>query len=368
MKDYYQTLGISTEATDAEIKSAYRKLAMQYHPDRNPGDSAAEEKFKGINEAYSCLSDSAKRTHYDRFGTAGPGEGFGGFGGGFGGFSTDFSGVFDNIFGDIFGAFAGRSAARGARGSDLRYDLDVDLFEAAAGVERVIDVMRWEDCSACGGTGSKSKKTSACTDCGGKGQIRYQQGFFSVSRTCTRCGGAGTIITDPCRDCSGRGKKRTPRKVSVKIPPGVDTGTRLKMSGEGEFGEHGGPSGDLYIVIGVSEHEFFKRRGADLYCEVPLSFPQAALGAEIEVPTLNGFRKLKVPSGTQPGTAFALRGKGVPRLGARGKGDQIVMVNVVVPKNLNRKQKELIEEFERLSGEDTSGDFKARIKNIFAGS
>jgi len=368
MKDYYQTLGVSRDATEAEIKSAYRKLAMRYHPDRNPGDKAAEEEFKKINEAYSCLSNGQKRANYDRFGTAEPGAGMGGFGAGFGGFSADFTDVFDNIFGDFFGGFPGRRGPRRTRGSDLRYDLDIDLFEAASGVEKVISVMKWVNCTSCGGSGSRSGKPVTCPDCGGKGHLRYQQGFFSVSRTCSKCGGEGKVVADPCEDCGGQGKKRIPKKVSVKIPAGVDTGTRLKMSGEGEPGEHGGPPGDLYIVIGVKEHEFFRREGSDIFCEVPLTFPQAALGTEIEVPGLDGTHRLKIPAGTQPGTAFTLKGKGVQRLGARGRGDQVVIVSVSVPKNLTRRQRELIEEFEKLSGEDAHEDFKTRLKNIFAGS
>jgi molecular chaperone DnaJ len=369
-RDYYDTLGVSKEAGEVEIKSAYRKLAMQYHPDRNPGDKACEDKFKEINEAYSCLSDANKRAHYDRFGTTEPGMGGfgGGFGAGFGGFSADFTDVFDNIFGDFFGGFGGRRRDARTRGSDLRFDLGIDLFEAATGVEQVIDVMRWENCTSCDGTGSKSKNRTTCSDCNGRGQVRYQQGFFSISRTCSKCNGSGAVVADPCGDCYGEGKKQNPRKVSVKIPPGVDTGTRLKMTGEGEPGEHGGPPGDLYIMIGVKRHEFFRREGDNIYCEVPLTFPQASMGAEIEVPGLSGDHKLKIPAGTQPGMAFSLRGKGMPRLGSRGKGDQIVVVNVAVPKNLSRKQKELIEEFEKISKENPHEDFKTRLKNIFAGS
>ncbi len=369
-RDFYETLGVSRDATDADLKSAYRKLAMQYHPDRNPGDKACEDKFKQINEAYSCLSDANKRAHYDRFGTAEPGMGGfgGGFGAGFGGFSADFTDVFDNIFGDFFGAFGGRRGARRTKGSDLRYDLGIDIFEAAHGAEKVIDIMRWENCTSCDGTGSKSKNRTTCPDCKGRGQVRYQQGFFSVSKTCSSCHGTGTVVSDPCSDCRGAGKKRSPRKVSVKIPPGVDTGTRLKMTGEGEPGEHGGPPGDLYIGIGVKRHEFFRREGDDLYCEVPLTFPQAALGAEVEVPGLNGNHRLKIPAGTQPGTAFSLKGKGMPKLGSRGNGNQVVIVNVAVPKNLNRQQKEIIEEFEKISKENVHEDFKTRLKNIFAGS
>ncbi len=368
MKDYYGTLGVAREASEAEIKSAYRKLAMQYHPDRNPGDKAAEDRFKEINEAYSCLSNAQKRASYDRFGTAEPGAGMGGFGAGFGGFSADFTDVFDNIFGDFFGTFSGRRGPRRTRGSDLRYDLDIDIFEAATGTEKVIGVAKLEKCAPCAGTGSKSRRLDPCPDCRGKGHVRYQQGFFSVSRTCSKCGGSGKIVADPCGECSGQGKRRNTKKVSVKIPAGVDTGTRLKMTGEGETGEFGGPPGDLYIVMSVKEHEFFKREGFDILCEVPLTFPQAALGTEIEVPGLDGVHKLKIPSGTQPGTAFTIRGKGIARLGRGGKGDQIVVVNVVVPKNISSKQKELIQEFERLSRQDAHEDFKTKLKNIFSGS
>ncbi len=369
MKDYYKTLGVSRDATEAEIKSAYRRLAMECHPDRNPDDKTAEDRFKEINEAYSCLGHSEKRANYDRFGTAEPGgPGMGGFGAGFGGFSADFTDVFDSIFGDFFGGFGARRGPRRMKGSDLRYDLDIDLFESAAGVEKVIDVMKWESCTSCGGSGSKSGRRQTCSNCGGKGQTRYQQGFFMVSKTCSKCQGTGTVVADPCPTCSGQGKTRNPKKVSVKIPPGVDTGTRLKMTGEGEPGDHGGPPGDLYIVIGVEPHEFFRREGPDLFCEVPLTLAQAALGTEIEVPGLDGMHKLKIPSGTQPGTAFTLKGKGMPRLGARGKGDQIVVAHVAVPKHLSRKQKELLEEFDKLSGEDAHEDFKSKLKNIFAGS
>ncbi len=366
MKDYYDTLGVSRDATEADLKSAYRKLAMQYHPDRNPGDKEAEERFKKINEAYSCLSDSQKRAHYDRFGTAEPGGDFGGgFGGGFGG---DFSSVFDDLFGDLFGTFGARAARRKMRGSDLRYDLDISLFEAASGADRVLEILRWQSCPECDGTGSRSGNPSACPDCNGRGQVRFTQGFFSVSKSCPRCRGEGRVITDPCRKCGGKGMNREPRKVSVRIPPGVDTGTRLKMSGEGEPGVNGGPPGDLYIVIDVDEHEFFKRDGSDLYCQVPITFPQAALGAEIEVPTLYGPHKLKIPAGTQPGTAFHIRGKGMPRLGRRDRGDQVVVVNVSVPKRLNKRQKEIIEEFASIgTKDDEHEDFKSRVKNFFTG-
>jgi len=367
MADYYELLGVERGASDVEIKKAYRKLAMQHHPDKNLGDKAAEEKFKEINEAYSVLSDPQKRANYDRFGTA---EGMGGAGfdpfGSFRG-GGGFGDVFEDVFGDIFGSFTGRRSARGRRGSDLRFNLDLTLEEAAFGVEKVIDIHKWVNCSVCDGTGSKSKKTTTCPDCKGQGQVRYQQGFFSVSRTCSRCGGTGKYVNDPCTTCRGEGKVREPRKINIKVPGGVDTGSRLKMGGEGDPGEAGGPPGDLYIVLDIKQHEFFHREGADLYCEVPVSIAQVVLGSEIEVPTLNGNETLKVPSGTQPGTSFRLKGKGVPRLSSHGRGDQYVLVKVVVPKNISKRQKDIIEEFDRLSQEEGGSGLKQKLKDMFAG-
>lgn len=366
MKDYYKTLGVERTATAEEIKKAFRKLAMECHPDRHPGKDC-EERFKEVNEAYSCLSDPQKRANYDRFGTAegmGAGAGFGGFGAGAG-----FGDIFEDIFGDFFGTFTGRRGPRATRGRDLRYDLDITLEESAFGTEKVIDVLRWEDCSPCAGTGSKSRHPGICPECKGTGQLRFQQGFFSVSRTCSRCGGEGKHIEDPCAQCHGQGKVRVPRKVSVKIPAGVDAASRLKMSREGEPGQHGGPPGDLYIIIDVKEHPFFKRDGTDIYCEVPISFPQAALGTEVEVPTLDGSHHvLKIPAGTQSGTTFHIKGKGVQRLGGRAKGDQIVAVNIEVPKNINQRQRELLEEFAALSGEEHPRSLKDRLKDIFTGT
>jgi len=363
-EDYYSILGVERGADADALKKAFRQLAMKYHPDRNQGDKASEEKFKKIAEAYSVLSDPQKRQNYDRFGTA---DGFTG-GAGFDPFGRGgFSDVFEDMFGDIFGSFGGRrSQQRASRGYDLRYDLDITLEEAFGGIEREIEIASWENCKECSGTGSASGAPSKCPDCGGTGQIRMQQGFFSIARTCSRCGGTGTHVTDPCGKCSGNGKKEMPRRISVKIPAGVDNGTRLKMSGEGEPGERGGPPGDLYIVVGVKEHGFFERQGLDIYCRVPITFPQAALGDQIEVPTLSGNATVKVPAGTQPETAFRLKGKGMPALGSRGKGDQIVVVSLIVPRKLTAKQKELIEEFSRLGGSDDEG-FRERIKNLFAG-
>ena len=358
--DYYATLEVERTATGAEIKSAYRKLAMKCHPDRNPGDKASEDRFKEVNEAYSCLSDSAKRAYYDRFGTAGPGPGPGG------GPAGDFGDVFGDIFENFFGGTFGGAGSARARGHDLRYDLEITLGEAAAGCEQVLDIMRWQNCEPCDGTGSKSKSPTTCKTCGGKGQVRFQQGFFSIAKTCPKCEGEGRVVTDPCETCSGSGRNRNTGKVSVKLPPGVDTGSRLKMTGDGEPGLRGGPPGDLYIIIHVEEHEFLQRDGSDLYCEVPLSFADAALGTEFMVPTLDGEQKLKIPSGTQPGQAFTLRGKGITRLGSRFKGDQIVVVRVVVPKKLGRKQKELLKEFSSLGKDDVLDSFKEKIKGLFS--
>lgn len=366
MKDYYGILGVGRTAAEDEIKKAYRRLALKYHPDRNNGEGA-EDRFKEINEAYSCLINPQKRANYDRFGTA---EGMGGgfdFGGGYGG--GGFGDIFEDIFGDFFGAFTARGASRRAKGSDLRYDLDITLEESAFGTEKVIDVNRWEDCPKCDGTGSRSKRPITCPDCRGRGQVRFQQGFFSVTKTCGKCHGEGKYINDPCEGCSGRGKIKTPREISVKVPAGVDNGSRLKISGEGEPGVNGGPPGDLFIMIGVEEHDVFKRKGSDLYCEVPLSFPQAVLGAEVEIPLLGGSAHiLKIPPGTKTGATFVLKGKGVHRLGSRSRGDQIAVANIVVPKNVTQRQRELLEEFALLSGDEHHKSFKEKLKDIFAGT
>ena len=360
-RDYYETLGVGRDASVEELKRAYRQLALKYHPDHQRGDKEAEEKFKEVNEAYSCLCDPQKRANYDRFGTEE------GVGAGFGGFETGFGDLFEDVFGDFFGSFSGRRAQRSVRGSDLRYDLDITLAEAAFGTEKSVEISGWRECGDCAGTGSKSKQPGTCTQCNGAGQVRFQQGFFSVSRTCPKCRGEGTLVTDPCPSCKGAGRLEARREMSVKIPAGVDSDQRLKMSGEGEPGSHGGPPGDLYIVIEVLPHEIFKRDGTEIYMEAPLTFSQAALGDEIEVPTLDGTHKLKVPPGTQPGEALRIKGKGIPRLGGRTRGDQVVVANIVVPKKINQRQKELLEEFERIS-ENNSGGIKKKIKDIFAGS
>lgn len=363
MKDYYEILGVSRDASDAEIKKAFRQLAMECHPDRNPSNKNAEEKFKEVNEAYSCLSNPEKRDNYDRFGTPeGVGQGFGPFGAGF-------EDIFDDVFGDFFGTFSGRRRARPTKGHDLRYDLDITLMEAAFGTEKDIEIPKWENCSECGGSGSApGKGPTTCSHCKGKGQIRFQQGFFSISKACQKCGGTGQIITDPCKVCKGQGKMKKQKSIHMKIPAGVDTGARLRISGEGEMGFHGGPPGDLYILLNVEEHPFFKREGNDIYCDIPLSFPQAALGTEIEVPTLDDVSKLKIPPGTPSGRIFYLKGKGIQRLGGHRKGDQIVRVYIDVPKKLTQRQKDLLEEFAQINGDEVAKSFKDKLKDLFTGA
>ena len=372
-KDYYQILGVGRDATEAEIKKAFRKLALECHPDHFPGDKPSEERFKEINEAYSCLSDSQKRANYDRFGTS-EGSGMGGMGGGFGGFggagAAGMGDIFEDLFGEFFGGGGGR-ARRGTKGSDLRYDMEISLEESAFGTEKIIDIMKWESCPECSGTGSASGKRTPCRDCGGRGQIRYQQGFFSIQKTCSSCRGTGTIITDPCARCKGDGRFRQPRQVSIKIPPCVDAGSRLKLTGEGDPGMGGGPSGDLYVVLEITPHETFQRDGQTIYAESVLTFAEAALGAELEVKTLDGPHKLKIPPGTQPSSRFTIKGKGVPKLGGRTRGDHVIVVTVDVPKRLTPRQKELLEEFEREGAEaaahHSAHGIKDKFKNLFAG-
>ncbi len=366
-RDYYEILGIAKNATDAEIKAAYRKLAIQHHPDKNPDDHTAEDKFKEAAEAYSVLSDSNKRASYDRFGHAGAnGQGFGGFDPQ--GFSN-IEDIFDLFgFGDMFGgnrARGGRSAAQ--RGADLRYDLEIGLEEAATGKEEKLRIPRLEKCEECDGKGAeKGTEPETCITCSGSGQTRYQQGFFSVMRTCPNCAGKGQIIKTPCKKCRGAGRIEKEKTLEIKIPAGVETGSRLRVNGEGEAGVSGGPTGDLYVVIHVAEHEIFERQGANLYSAVPVTFAQAALGAEIKVRTLDGEEDLKIPAGTQTGTVFRLKSQGMPALGGRGKGDLFVAVTLITPKTLTKEQRKLLEQLAEIEDTEFQDEsFMDKVRNIF---
>jgi molecular chaperone DnaJ len=342
-RDYYEVLGVSKDVSAGDLKKAYRRVAMKYHPDRNPDDAAAEEKFKEASEAYEVLSDSDKRAAYDQYGHAGvEGAGMGGAGGfGAGGFAD----IFGDVFGDIFGGGGGGRRGGPARGSDLRYNLELDLEDAVKGKSVKIKVPTLVACGTCDGSGAK-KGTSAstCSTCGGHGQVRMQQGFFSVQQTCPTCRGKGKVISDPCNVCHGQGLVEETKTLSVKVPAGVDSGDRIRLAGEGEAGADGGPSGDLYVQVMVKEHEFFQRDGRNLYCEVPISIFEACIGGEIEVPTLDGRVKLRIPAETQTGKLFRLRGKGVASVRGGGVGDLLCRVTLETPVNLNKQQKELLEQ------------------------
>ena len=355
-RDYYEVLGVSRDVDEAGLKKAFRRLAMKYHPDRAPDDAEAESRFKEAKEAYDVLSDRNKRAAYDQFGHAGVSPGAGG-GAGFSG--AGFRDIFDEVFGDIFGNRGG--AERAYRGADLRYGLEVSLEEAVFGTTATIRVPSRREWETCDGSGAKpGTSPSTCQTCDGAGQVRMQQGFFSIQQTCPRCHGQGRVITDPCTSCSGQGWTREHKSLSVKIPAGVDTGDRVRLSGEGEPGERGGPPGDLYVEVAVREHPIFTRDGTHLYCEVPISFATATLGGELEVPTLDGRVSLKVPAETQTGKLFRLRGKGVRSVRGGGVGDLICRVSVETPVNLTRKQKELLEAFdESLRGSKKTHDPKA---------
>ena len=376
-RDYYEVLGVARQATEQQIKSAYRKLAMQYHPDRNPGDKQAEERFKEAAEAYAVLADSEKRSLYDRFGHAGvsgAGAGAGFDPTIFADFSDIFAGLGDVFgFGDIFGSRRRRGGPQ--RGADLRYDLEISFDESAKGAETTIQIPREETCEDCKGSGAAPGTTAeTCTQCRGSGQLRYQQGFLTVARPCSNCRGTGKTIAKPCTTCRGAGRVSRERKLTVKIPAGIATGQRLRLYGEGEHGSAGGPPGDLYVVVHVQEHSFFHREDDDLYCELPISFPTLALGGDVKVPTLNGREQLHVPAGTQAGHRFKLRGKGMPNVSGRGHGDLYVVAKVAVPKKLNKEQKHLLEELARtLPGDasvllETEGEdkpFFERVKDMF---
>ena len=367
-RDYYEVLGVSRNASPDEIKKAYRKVALKLHPDRNPGNEAAEEQFKEASEAYQVVSDPERRGQYDRFGHAAfeQGAGFGGFDFAAAGFED----VFSDIFGDFFGSGRrGRGRSRSRRGEDLRYDLEVEFEEAAFGAEKTIRVPRLVSCTACNGLGTRNgAPRETCSACRGTGQLRYQQGLFSIAKTCGQCQGQGAVLRDPCRTCAGAGTTRTQQTLSIRIPPGVDTGSRLKLRGEGEGGQNGGPAGDLYVVLHMREHPLFERHGNDVVCDVPIGFTQAALGTELDVPTPHGKVKMKIPAGTQSGKVFRLKGKGITDLRGYGHGDALVRVAIETPKKLTAKQRQLLEEFARLSGEDVhplSKGFFDKVKEIF---
>jgi molecular chaperone DnaJ len=369
--DYYEVLGVSRSASDQELKSAYRKLALKFHPDRNPGDHAAEEKFKEASEAYQVLCDPDKRAAYDRFGHAGVGAaGAGGpFGGGFAG-GVDIGDIFGDLFGEMFnmGGGGGRQS-RQQRGDDLRFDLTIEFEDAIFGTETEVKIRRLETCPTCSGRGSASGRgPSVCGQCQGRGQLRYQQGFFSVARTCSACGGTGSIIGDPCQSCRGETRVSKELKLNVKVPPGVEDGTRIRYAGEGDAGRSNGPKGDLYVVLSIQPHDFFERDGHDLRCVVPISFPQAALGAEIEIQGIDGAVTLKIPEGTQSGKEIRVRGRGVPVLNGKGTGDLVVKVLVQVPRKLTRQQRELVNKLSELmsvENKPTSPSLLEKMKDLF---
>ncbi len=369
-RDYYETLGVAKNADEAALKAAFRKLAMKLHPDRNPGDKAAEMQFKEINEAYQVLSDQQKRAAYDRYGhaavdgsqgQAGPGD--------FGGSVSD---IFENIFGEMMGGRRGGRSNGRERGADLRYDLEIALEDAYKGKAASVRVPTAISCEACTGTGAKpGSKPRKCATCGGQGRVRAQQGFFSIERACPHCQGRGEMIDDPCRACGGQGRVTKERSLSVNIPPGVEDGTRIRLAGEGEAGSRGGPSGDLYIFLSLKPHPLFQREGADLFCRVPISMVQAALGGDVNVPTLDGNEaKVKIPAGTQSGKQFRLKAKGMPVLRSRDLGDLYIQAQVETPQNLTRRQRELLAEFDTESSGVTQPEaagFFTKVKDFFAG-
>jgi molecular chaperone DnaJ len=349
-RDYYEVLGVSKDASERDIKKAYKRLAMKYHPDRTHGDKEKEEQFKEVKEAYEVLNDDQKRAAYDQYGHAAFQQG--GQGGGYGGGGADFGDIFGDVFGDIFGGGRGRGGqSRARRGSDLRYNMELTLEEAVKGKSTEIKVPTYVSCEPCGGTGAKKgTQPKTCTTCHGHGQVQMRQGLFAVQQTCPTCGGKGQIISDPCRSCHGQGRVEKTKTLSVKIPAGVDTGDRIRLSGEGEAGEHGAPAGDLYVQVNVKDHKIFVRDENNLYCEVPISFATAALGGEIEVPTLEGKVKLKIPKETQTGKMFRLRGKGVKSVRSHATGDLMCKVVIETPVNLSPAQADLLRELETTMG------------------
>jgi molecular chaperone DnaJ len=368
-RDYYEVLGIGRSASEQEIKSAYRKLALKHHPDRNPGDKAAEEKFKEAAEAYSILADSEKRSLYDRFGHAGVASA------GSGGYDPTIFADFGDILGglgDLFGMgdlFGGRRRGGPQRGADLRYDLEISFEESARGTETTIQIPRLEQCKTCQGSGAApGSGPTTCPQCQGRGQLRYQQGFFTIARTCAQCQGTGRIISKPCATCRGESRVAEERKLTVKIPGGIATGQRLRMYGEGEHGTAGGPPGDLYVVVHVQEHAFFRRDGNDLVCEVPVNFPTVTLGGEIRVPTLDGDQTVKIAEGTESGSTLRLKGKGMPDVNGRGRGDLFVIVKVITPRKVTKEQRHLLEQLKKALPPETfkpTERDEAEEKNLF---
>lgn len=361
-RNYYEVLGVPRTAGDAELKKAYRQLAMQYHPDRNPGNQQAEERFKEASEAYAVLSDPDKRAHYDRFGTVA------GMGGG-----ADFSQGFGTLFEDIFESFFAGGSGRGrrgraGRGEDLQYELRVTLEDAARGLETKVEVPRLEACETCAGTGGEAgSRPVSCDMCHGRGEVRMAQGFLTVARTCPKCRGEGELTRHPCPQCRGEGRVRAERVLSIKVPAGIEDGMQMRLTGEGSSGHHGGPPGDLYVLVRIAEHEIFVRKDSDLYCELPASFAQLALGAEVDVPILEGTAKLKIPAGSQPHQILKLKGKGMPRLRERGHGDIGYRLVLEVPQKLNAKQREALEAFDAASkghGTPLVSAFLERMKKL----
>jgi molecular chaperone DnaJ len=364
-RDYYTTLGLSREATEEDIKKSYRKLAMKYHPDRNPDDKGSEEKFKEAKEAYEILTDTKKRAAYDQFGHAGVDQSVGGRPGGpegFGGFAD----AFGDIFGEIFGQQGRGGHGSGVyRGADLRYNLELSLEDAARGTEEKIRIPALEECETCKGSGAKpGTKPVPCTTCGGRGEVRVSQGFFSIQQTCPTCHGTGKMIPDPCVTCHGAGRVKKYKTLAVKIPPGVDTDDRIRLTGEGEAGRNGGPPGDLYVVINLKPHQVFQREGADLHCELPISYATAALGGDLEIPTLDGHATIKVPPETQTGQTFRLRNKGIRPVRGSVQGDLYCHLAIETPVKLTARQKELLREFEEINQEDP-GKHNPRAKGWF---
>ena len=370
-RDYYEVLGVSKTVTEVELKSAFRKLAMVHHPDRNPGDKEAEIKFKEVNEAYQCLSDGQKRAAYDRFGHAAFSQGMGGgpgFGNEFGDFMSD---IFENFFGDGRGPARGRGGAPGReRGADLRYNLEITLEEAFSGKTETIKIPTAIACEACAGSGAKpGSKPRACPTCGGYGRVRAAQGFFAIERTCPNCHGRGETIDDPCPACSGAGRVTRERSLSINVPAGVDDGLRIRLAGEGESGRRGGPAGDLYVFLSIAPHAFFQRDGADLFCRVPISMVTAALSGEITVPVIDGSQtQVRIPAGTQGGKQFRIKGKGMPVLRSREIGDLYIQVSVETPQNLSKRQRELLQEFDRTASDENhpeSAGFFSKVRDFF---